>query len=496
MKKYILFIPHSPLQFEMAHHWGEVAKTAGFDTICMLLFNKLRYFLQEDHHKCFGQVTTLKDILISESEIPLADKSHLVTRFETKHDECSFARDWSIDRAFQDTNLSYEYVVDLTYQYIKGIEKLFQDFDIKYAVSEKLFLPQRIIHYIINTKNGKHFFPRGNRFFDRFYFEEELDWNWKEALEIYDQDSELHKKAPEEVVEKYHKIVNKSDKGILDQHTKKGHVGKVKFGSFRMVLKKILRKPRSYENIYEEFLNNNSDKSIVESISNKLLQIRNIKAYKKIIDPTYPTGKYVLFLMHLQPEYTVDALAPDFSNQAEFIVRIAKKLPADVSIVVKENPMSVGNLNRSPHYYESINNQPNIKLIDHQLDSHRLVKNSDAVITLTGTVGLEAMFFGKPVIVFGNIFYSSFKYAQKVNSVNEGVIKIKKIFRNKENLNKYTNESLRREALNILTSMYKASYEGKFFNAFHPEAHRSKENIENLKKVFSLKIQSEKESID
>lgn len=485
MKKHVLFIPHSPLQFEIAHHWGEVAKAAGFDTICLLLFQKLDVYLQKNHHKSFGEVIVPSDLFGSENKISFAEKVREISAFEKEHEECQFSRDWSVDRAFQHSKPDYEYTVDLTFQWIRALEKLFVKFNIRYAVSEKLFLPQRIIHYMISANQGKHFFPLGNRFFDRFYFEEELDWNWKDVVGIYNLNPELYKEAPDEVLKKYQKIVEKGDKGILDTHQEKGHVGKVPFGSFNSALKKVINRPRFYENVYEEFLNNNSDESFTKSVFKKLLQIRNLSAYKKIISSNYPTGKYVLYLFHLQPEYTIDALAYNYSNQAEFVVRVAKMLPAEITLVIKENPMGVGKINRPPEYYEHILRQPNIKLIDHRLDSHKLVKNAQAIITLTGTVGLEAMFFGKPVIVFGNIFYSSFKWAYKANSFEEGIRKLKKVLKNDDYRIDFLMEEVKIEALNIMTSMYKASYEGKMINAFHPEMHRAEKNIDKLKKAFN-----------
>jgi len=491
MKKHVLFIPHSPLQFEIAHYWGEVAKEEGFETICLLLFQRLRGHLKKNHHESFNQVIVLKDFFDLENQTSFAEKTKEIYKFEKENKECQFSRDWSVDRAFQYTKPGYEYTVDLTYQCLKAINKLFVKFDIKYAVSEKLFLPQRIIHYMINANNGKHFFPLGNRFFERFYFEEELDWNWKDAVDIYNQNPELYKETTDDVLKKYTEIVEKGDKGILDTHQKKGSVGKVQFGSISSVFKKLLKKTEPYENVYDQFLNNSSDESIIQSISQKLLQFRNLSAYKKIISTIYPADKYVLYLFHLQPEYTIDALASNYSNQAEFVVRIAKMLPADITLVIKENPMGVGKLNRSPEYYEHILRQPNIKLIDHRLDSHKLVKKAQAIITLTGTVGLEAMFFGKPVIVFGNIFYSSFKWAHKVNSFEEGLKKLKEILKNDENILDFSDKAAKKEALNIMTSMYKASYEGKMINAFHPEMHRAEENVAKLKKGFRLVLKSE-----
>ena len=39
---------------------------------------------------------------------------------------------------------------------------------------------------------------------------------------------------------------------------------------------------------------------------------------------------------------------------------------------------------------------------------YKLIINSSGVITLTGSVGYEAWLLGKPVMVFGNVFYDSF----------------------------------------------------------------------------------------
>ncbi|MBI4657246.1 MAG: hypothetical protein HY735_00095, partial [Verrucomicrobia bacterium] len=65
----------------------------------------------------------------------------------------------------------------------------------------------------------------------------------------------------------------------------------------------------------------------------------------------------------------------------------------------KEQPFSYGI--RSRHYYDNLRRIGNVVLANPKTHPWEWIKASRMVATITGTVGIEAVYFGKPVLSFG-----------------------------------------------------------------------------------------------
>ena len=124
--------------------------------------------------------------------------------------------------------------------------------------------------------------------------------------------------------------------------------------------------------------------------------------------------KYYFFALHFQPEAsTLPGSGTVFTNQILAIRLLAQSLPEDTLLYVKEHPaywMQKGRLesiheSRSIDFYKEISSLRNVKFIKHTCPSQSLISNSIGVVTVTGTVGFEALFMGKPVLTFGTAFY-------------------------------------------------------------------------------------------
>jgi hypothetical protein len=83
----------------------------------------------------------------------------------------------------------------------------------------------------------------------------------------------------------------------------------------------------------------------------------------------------------------------------EIVAWISKSAPADTVIVVKEHPDCFGV--RSRHYYDNFRKMANVLLAHPETTSREWIERSSLVSTITGTAGLEAVYFKKPVLSFG-----------------------------------------------------------------------------------------------
>jgi hypothetical protein len=125
--------------------------------------------------------------------------------------------------------------------------------------------------------------------------------------------------------------------------------------------------------------------------------------------------KYVFFPLHYQPEATTLVWAPYYVDQIAAVENIAKTLPIDHVLYVKEHKASLGR--RPLGYYARLRRIPNVRLISPYCDSHDLIKKCSAVCVLSSTVGWEAILYEKPVISLGEAFYNAFDLVQHVRAM-------------------------------------------------------------------------------
>lgn len=120
------------------------------------------------------------------------------------------------------------------------------------------------------------------------------------------------------------------------------------------------------------------------------------------------TSKYIYFPLHMQPEASTSPMAGVYVNQILIAQMLAYHLPKDVYIYIKENPHQNA-ARREKKFYEELLKIPQVRLVPNSFDTYALTNNSLAVVTATGTVGLEALYRQKPVLMFGNNFYQHAK---------------------------------------------------------------------------------------
>ena len=117
--------------------------------------------------------------------------------------------------------------------------------------------------------------------------------------------------------------------------------------------------------------------------------------------------KFVYFPLHLQPEMTTSALGGVFKDQALAIEELARILPEDVYIYVKDNPKQRG-FSRGAMFFHRLNRIHSVKLMPSTTSTEELIDHSICVATITGTAGWEALCKGKVAICFGLAWYRYF----------------------------------------------------------------------------------------
>jgi Capsule polysaccharide biosynthesis protein len=123
----------------------------------------------------------------------------------------------------------------------------------------------------------------------------------------------------------------------------------------------------------------------------------------------------VYFPLHVQPEFTTDVRAPFLTNQIALVENISKSVPVGYQVLVKEHPGMKGE--RSLGYYRDLRKLHNVRLLSPSLDSHDVMRASDAVLTITGSSAWEAILYEKPVIAFGPLCYGFYDLIYKCENI-------------------------------------------------------------------------------
>ena len=120
--------------------------------------------------------------------------------------------------------------------------------------------------------------------------------------------------------------------------------------------------------------------------------------------------KYLYFPLHYQPEKTSLPDGDIYVDQWLVINMISCLLPKGWNLYVKEHPAQFwyyrwGCMGRTIDFYKDINKFKNVKMVDCKINPFKLIDNAKAVVTLTGSVGVEAILRGIPALVFGYAWY-------------------------------------------------------------------------------------------
>ena len=141
--------------------------------------------------------------------------------------------------------------------------------------------------------------------------------------------------------------------------------------------------------------------SLVLLLKRKYRKLFLDKNTQKNIDPS---ESFIYFPLQVVPDRNSLIGTPYFTNQLECVRHIAKSIPINYKLYVKEHPAQ-NQTWRKISEYKQIMKIPNVKLIHPSVSVDQLYKNCSLLITTAGTSGFEATFYEKPVLTFGDVSY-------------------------------------------------------------------------------------------
>jgi capsular polysaccharide export protein len=141
----------------------------------------------------------------------------------------------------------------------------------------------------------------------------------------------------------------------------------------------------------------------------KVFAERAMRLVRRAVNPRFyhqptPGEKYLFFPLHLADDSAITIRAPQFQRQEFLAAYIAERaLPAGTKLYVKPHLGAMESY--SVEMIAKLSRIPNVKLIAPQTNSHALIRGAEGVVVINSTVGWESLFYRKPVVVLGRVFY-------------------------------------------------------------------------------------------
>ncbi|MDA7546243.1 hypothetical protein N8870_05345 [Alphaproteobacteria bacterium] len=157
-------------------------------------------------------------------------------------------------------------------------------------------------------------------------------------------------------------------------------------------------------------------------------------------------SKSIFYAMHFQPEQSTLTQGNWYLNQIALIENISKSLPLGYHLIIKEHPWGRGT--RPIWQYQYLSNFHNIMFCD--AGTKDIIQKTKAVLTISGSIILEALVLDKPAIMFGKNFFDYAELIYKIDNISE----LPNILFNILVLEKRLSKNKREEELNRLLLSY------------------------------------------
>lgn len=198
---------------------------------------------------------------------------------------------------------------------------------------------------------------------------------------------------------------------------------------------------------------------------------------------------FIYFPLNVDMERAILMDAPYYTNHVETIRSVAKSIPINYLLYVKEHPAQIMRDWRQIREYKDILEIPNVIFLHPNFPTEKLYENCKAVISIAGTSGFEAAVFKKPSIILTDLRYDFLPSISKCKSleylpeiIQESILKNV----NYEDISKYFYF-----IKSIVCEFNWGKFNSDFNNEFYPDENFDVNIDENKLKVFLNKYESD-----
>ncbi len=130
-----------------------------------------------------------------------------------------------------------------------------------------------------------------------------------------------------------------------------------------------------------------------------------------------PEEPYLAWFLQHQPEASTCSTAPRWVDQERIIEQLAINAPYGLKIVIKEHPRTYGY--RGEGYFGPLLEIPNVYMCHPATSTFAVARRAEAILTVTGSIGLEGIIMGKRVAVLGRPYYAIYPGVKKLHYPEE-----------------------------------------------------------------------------
>ena len=199
-------------------------------------------------------------------------------------------------------------------------------------------------------------------------------------------------------------------------------------------------------------------------------------------DPIDSLDNFVFFPLQHFPESQLGMLNPVHDNQLNTAKILARFLPKNLTLVVKNHPWKYER--RTESYLTKLKNTPNVKLIDHRIPNEIIYKKMDYMISLCGTSIFEAAILKKPTIQIGSLKMMSdlpnLFLLDKLEDIPNLISLIDKNFKQTANSQEYEEK-----LINYISAAYDVGFD---FSNYEKDLRKDKDALEYMWKIYLKEI--------
>ena len=129
---------------------------------------------------------------------------------------------------------------------------------------------------------------------------------------------------------------------------------------------------------------------------------------------------FILLILQVPKDANMILHSPNFLNHFDILKWTFKNLPLGIDLVVREHPNFIGSYEKE--LYDFIKTNDNIISLDSS-DLKTSINNSIIVVVNNSTVGIEAIFQNKKLVVLGDCYYDKIKCVFKFENKNSNILK-------------------------------------------------------------------------
>ena len=236
-------------------------------------------------------------------------------------------------------------------------------------------------------------------------------------------------------------------------------------------------------------------KVILETIALEFRKRKRSKYLKNNSEKTVNLDTpFIYFPLGIDDDVALLHDAPFFTDQVEVIKHVAKSVPIDYKIYVKDHIHGHFRGWRDIKQYEEIKNIQNVSLVHPSFPSEKLIENCKIVISVnSGGSTVEAAYENKPAITFTeqpmNIIPSIYK-VESIIKLHELIKKALKTPVNPENIKKY-DQLIRNKKINFSWTALEILrneqfYSGNILSDVEYPENKVKEFFEKNEKMFKI----------